>query len=187
MANRDKLAVDAGMNDLLGSVIQTDRRQSGRGQEQPVPTPVLSEEPSNAPTPPAAREHYDTKTVRQNDIMTEPPPNDVPEIKALPPTPKKKLTKETSAPAPPDTLLVERRKTVRAMAKTPTVTVTLRIPNELNAWLDEYMHGSWRTRVRKQDLVIEGLKLLYARRGKVGEKILDTELLEDIEGEEEGS
>ena len=57
------------------------------------------------------------------------------------------------------------------------MTVTLRIPHALNEWLDEYVHRSWPQRVRKQELVTEALKLLYARRGRAGEDILSTPLL----------
>jgi hypothetical protein len=57
--------------------------------------------------------------------------------------------------------------------------VTLRVPRELNEWLDEYVHRSWPQRIRKQALVIEALRLLYARRGQWGEPVLLTELLEE--------
>jgi hypothetical protein len=61
------------------------------------------------------------------------------------------------------------------------MTVTLRIPQAFNEWLDEYVHRSWPQKVRKQELVIEALRLLYARRGHAGEDIISTPLL----GEEE--
>jgi hypothetical protein len=63
------------------------------------------------------------------------------------------------------------------MAGSPTTTVTLRIPRELNDWLDEYIHRAWPEKVRKQDLVSEGLRLAFARRGRPGEPILPTALL----------
>jgi hypothetical protein len=63
------------------------------------------------------------------------------------------------------------------MAESPTTTVTLRIPRELNDWLDEYIHRAWPEKVRKQDLVSEGLRLAFARRGRAGEPILPTPLL----------
>jgi hypothetical protein len=63
------------------------------------------------------------------------------------------------------------------MARTPTTTVTLRVPQEFNAWLDEYVHRSWPDRVRKQELVTEALRLLFARRGRHGEPVISTELL----------
>jgi hypothetical protein len=63
------------------------------------------------------------------------------------------------------------------MADSPTTTVTLRIPRELNDWLDEYIHRAWPEKVRKQDLVSEGLRIVFARRGRAGEPILPTPLL----------
>jgi hypothetical protein len=63
------------------------------------------------------------------------------------------------------------------LAESPTTTVTLRIPRALNDWLDEYVHRAWPERVRKQELVIEGLRLLFARRGRAGEPLVDTSLL----------
>ena len=65
------------------------------------------------------------------------------------------------------------------MAESPTTTVTLRIPRALNDWLDEYIHRAWPERVRKQDLVCEGLRLVFARRGRPGEPILPTALLSE--------
>lgn len=67
------------------------------------------------------------------------------------------------------------------MAESPTTTVTLRIPRELNDWLDEYIHRAWPEKVRKQDLVSEGLRLAFARRGRPGEPILPTTLLAEEE------
>ena len=63
------------------------------------------------------------------------------------------------------------------MAESATTTVTLRLPRELNDWLDEYVHRAWPERVRKQELVIEGLRMLFARRGRPGEPVLPTGLL----------
>jgi hypothetical protein len=63
------------------------------------------------------------------------------------------------------------------MSGSPTVTVTLRLPRDLNDWLDEYVHHSWPERVRKQELVGEALRLAFARRGRPGEPVLPTPLL----------
>jgi len=60
-----------------------------------------------------------------------------------------------------------------------TMTVTLRIPQPMNDWLDDYVHQSWPERVRKQELVIEALRMLMVRRGQAGEEVLPTELLDD--------
>ena len=65
----------------------------------------------------------------------------------------------------------------RELSKSPTTTVTLRLPHGMNDWLDGYVHRAWPERVRKQELVAEGLMLLIARRGGPGEPVFDTELL----------
>jgi hypothetical protein len=64
------------------------------------------------------------------------------------------------------------------LASTPTTTVTLRLPTGLNQWLDGYVHGAWPAKVKKQELVVEALKLLIARRGGARDEVLATELLE---------
>ncbi len=78
-------------------------------------------------------------------------------------------------------LLKNRLEKALMASKSSTTTVTLRLPREMNDWLDEYVHRAWPERVRKQELVIEGLRMLMARRGQAGEAIVRTELL----GEEE--
>ena len=84
---------------------------------------------------------------------------------------KKKQGRETGD------LLEGRISEAKRMAESGTTTVTLRIPRELNDWLDEYVHRAWPEKVRKQALVIEGLQMLFARRGRPGEPILETGLL----------
>lgn len=74
-------------------------------------------------------------------------------------------------------LTSDRAVEARRLADSPTVTVTFRLPRELNDWLDEYVHRSWPDRVRKQELVAEALRLLFARRGRAGEPVVPTDLL----------
>jgi hypothetical protein len=69
------------------------------------------------------------------------------------------------------------------LARTPTTTVTLRLPAGLNQWLDGYVHGAWPARVRKQELVVEALRLLIARRGGPGEDSFSTDLLAERQGQ----
>jgi hypothetical protein len=73
--------------------------------------------------------------------------------------------------APSRTLLTERWNEVQEKAASKTTTVTLRIPTELNDWLDQYRHLSYPQRIEKQSLVIEALKLLYLARGKPGTEV----------------
>ena len=75
--------------------------------------------------------------------------------------------------------LVARRQSAASAAGSRTMTVTLRLPQAMNDWLDEYVHQSWPNRIKKQELVIEGLQMLIARRGKAGEPVLPTELLDE--------
>lgn len=76
-----------------------------------------------------------------------------------------------------DQLLDQRIKRAKEMSNSRTMTVTLRLPQEMNDWLDEYVHENWRDRVKKQQLVVEALQMLIARRGQAGEEVLPTELL----------
>jgi hypothetical protein len=77
-------------------------------------------------------------------------------------------------------ILATRLAEAKRMAESPTTTVTLRVPQELNGWLDEYVHRAWPERVRKQELVAEALRMLFARRGRPGEAVVLTELLPDV-------
>lgn len=86
---------------------------------------------------------------------------------------------ETAKPTAGRAILEQRRRQARAAADSRTMTVTLRLPQALNDWLDEYVHQSWPSRIRKQELVVEALQMLIARRGRAGEEVLPTELLED--------
>jgi hypothetical protein len=72
-------------------------------------------------------------------------------------------------------LLLERQREAEAKAKSKTTTVTLRIPVELNEWLDEYRHLSYPQRIEKQALVVEGLRLLYMARGQPGTEAFNLE------------
>lgn len=78
-------------------------------------------------------------------------------------------------------LALDRAAEASRMSGSPTVTVTLRLPRELNDWLDEYAHRSWPERVRKQVLVAEALRLLFARRGRAGEPVVPCDLLPEGE------
>jgi hypothetical protein len=74
-------------------------------------------------------------------------------------------------------VLERRLAVVEELAMTPTTTVTLRLPTGLNQWLDGYLHGIWPSKLRKQALVVEALRMLVARRGGPGEEVLLTDLL----------
>lgn len=166
MANKDRVAVENGLSDILGNVIKRDRETAGRSDGQPVTKPGESNTSVTVidNTSDNTNVQSDNNTLTQNDKNTATP-----------------VIKRERKKAPTDerSLLEKRREEAKTLAETSTTTMTLRIPAGLNDWLDEYVHGSWPDRIKKQQLVTEALMLLYARRGKPKEEIVPTELLED--------
>ena len=65
--------------------------------------------------------------------------------------------------APTRALLMERLQEADSKSKSKTTTVTLRIPTELNDWLDEYRHLSYPQRIEKQAPVTYGLLAMVAQ------------------------
>lgn len=219
--NKDRAAVQSGLNDLLGNVIRSDRQRAGRGEasapSEPPAQPVATPGPPSELSGPRPLETnpLDTMTDTHSDVMTDEalsgtdgllsgsPEATAPTRAARPkaggagsahtPTARpaqaqaKRKTAPTSvkASASEAELLSARVDEAAELAATPTITVTLRIPQGFNAWLDGYVHGSWPEKIRKQELVVEGLMLAFARRGQAGETIIGTALLgetEDAEG-----
>ena len=171
MANKDRAAVENGLSDILGNVIQSDRRRAGRGEEPSVALPALDTGTSPPETEKSDNKtigHYDNKVIRQAGTITKEPSE--PASAAAP-------RKRRAEPKDETTALQRRITEAQALAHSPTTTVTLRIPHALNDWLDEYVHGSWPEKVKKQQLVTEALKLLFARRGRPKEEVLPTALL----------
>jgi len=168
VANKDRAAVENGLSDILGNVIQSDRRRAGRGEEPSVALPALDTGTSPPETDGADNKtirHYDNKAIVQAGNITREPTS-----AAAP-------RKRRSEPKDETTALQRRITEAQALAHSPTTTVTLRIPHALNDWLDEYVHGSWPEKVKKQQLVTEALQLLFARRGRPKEEVLPTSLL----------
>lgn len=203
--NKDRSAVQSGLSDLLGNVIRNDRQQAGRGKapvqqaESPaderngeMPSPALpsiaapqeaAAEIPSAPLPTASlfrvtAAPFDNKTDTQYDIMT----NglvDIPAAAVAPAAPDPLRRKARPASSSGNDHASARVVAAQELAATATMTVTLRIPQGFNDWLDEYIHRSWPQKIRKQELVVEALRLLYARRGKAGEALVETVLLGD--------
>lgn len=161
MAKQDKEQFKQGMDDifsgvdLVSSVVAQDRKRSGRDGKK-------AEENYDNMTSHTVIKQYDNKTnkqaIKQSRNKTEAPQKV-----------SKKLTRED--------LLKQRVLEAQQMAQSPTMTVTLRIPKELNEWLDAYTHGAYKEKIKKQDLVIESLRLAFAHRGYYGEEIIPTEFL----------
>jgi hypothetical protein len=181
--------------DLLGRVVRSDRKRAGRLASLPSEAALGDVIPfdNGRPSEEVMTGHsvigeYDNLTDRQADRQTDKQtdtqvsedaggegdnPQEVLEVFTTARDPRKRATREV---APAD-LLAGRVAEGRRMAGSPTATVTLRVPREFNAWLDEYIHRAWPERVHKQALVTEALQLLFARRGRPGEPVLSTELL----------
>lgn len=188
--------------DLLGSVIRSDRQRAGRTVAAPLPDP----EGPNAMAKDEAAEiqanmtshsvisEYDNKSVTQTGNKASGQTDKQDSVQADrqvspivigqgdtasergPSIASKREGKRKPERGAGD-LLEGRLSEAKRMAESATTTVTLRLPRELNDWLDEYVHRAWPERVRKQELVIEGLRLLFARRGRPGEPIVETGLL----------
>lgn len=175
MAKRDREETKKGMNELLAStgtdlvsdVIAGDRRRAGRGERKEKDYDTMTENNTIVP--------YDNKTVKQ--VRSEESSKAIKQKKTSR-APNKGHSSPGSKPALP-AVLAARIADATRMAESPTMTVTLRIPQEMNDWLDGYVHGAWPLKVKKQELVVEGLRLLIARRGKPGEEKIRTELLPD--------
>ena len=163
MAKQDKEQFKQGMDDifsgvdLVSSVVAQDRKRSGRDGKK-------AEEDYDNMTSHSVIKQYDNKTnkqaIKQSGNKTE---------SVAMPKATKKLTGRD--------LLSQRVAEAKKMAQSPTMTVTLRIPKELNEWLDAYTHGAYKEKIKKQDLVIESLRLAFAHRGNYGEEKIPTELL----------
>ena len=151
MASKERAAVETGLDDILGNVIKRDRAQAGR-----------RDTPESINTSVTVLDNTENKTNVQSGNNT------VTQV----------IKQERRKKAPEGRSLLERRvEEAKALSETATTTMTLRIPAGLNEWLDEYVHGSWPEKIKKQQLVTEALLLLYARRGKPKEEILPTEFL----------
>jgi hypothetical protein len=194
MSRQERQAIAQGLSDvlgsadLLGSIISSDRTRGGRALEAPTPEPerpaegdVLRPMPETATPAPAVIRQYDSMTDRPDGKMADQPVSKLADSAATALRRDRNRRARGQGTDQPDRkdLLEVRISDAQRMARSPTTTVTLRLPRELNDWLDEYVHRSWPQRVRKQELVGEALRLLYARRGRQGEAILDSELLEE--------
>ena len=201
MAKRDREAVNRGLSDIFGSaaapdlissVVHSDRRRTGRTPppEHPLPVSrpvVLQQAEDEVMTSHNVIKQYDNMTDKQSDNKTNVQYDNQTSNKTIgqtdkhsqdAPEPPDRATKKRAARKPDSQSLLEKRlHDATKMAKSPTITVTLRIPQELNTWLDEYVHLAWPDKLRKQELVVEALKILYARRGRPGEEVVETELL----------
>ena len=164
MASKERANVQTGLSDLLGNVIKRDQATGGRGETDISKNDINTSVTVLDNTENKTNVQYDKNTLTQDDGNTE--------TQVIKRERKKKPTDERPT-------LERRIEEAQALSETSTMTMTLRIPAGLNDWLDEYVHGSWPDKIKKQQLVTEALMLLYARRGKPKEEILSTELLSE--------
>ena len=61
----------------------------------------------------------------------------------------------------------------KRMASSPTMTVTLRIPKDLNEWLQRYVSLSYPEKISKGHIVTQALILAYLSRGEPKEEFLE--------------
>ena len=189
MDKTGRIAVNERMDDLLGNVISKDRQMSGRAAAEPEPggdPEILNPDDSMTVT------QYDNMTILQADKQTNVQTTGQPDKQAskqadkqttgqtdkLPADARMKASKNDK-PTQAKTLaeiIQDRTEEAAKMGETGTTTVTLRIPVELNEWLDEYTHAYYKEKVKKQDLVKEALTLLYLKRGRPGETVIDSDL-----------
>lgn len=187
MAKRDRDETKKGMadlfassgTDLVGNIIAGDRQRSGRGAA------AADENNYDNMTNNNVIKEYDKQTNKQADKQTSRQTDKQPHKQTTTQADREahKQTNKLRPPAPtshlPDSSsvrLAERVAQAAQMAETPTMTVTLRIPQALNDWLDGYVHQAWPERIKKQELVVEALRLLIARRGNPKEEIIETDL-----------
>ena len=188
MAKNDRISVNERMDDLLGNVISKDRQTSGRAAVEP--------KPGVQPTNPNSDDsmtitQYDNVTILQEDKQTNKQPDKQTDNQANRQADKQSPGKTDKLVAGPRLkasendqpnqiktlaeIVRERTEEAAKMGGTGTTTVTLRIPIELNEWLDEYTHAYYKEKVKKQDLVKEALTLLYLKLGRPGEIVIESE------------
>lgn len=192
MARRERDAVRDGLAqlfgdspDLLAGVIWSDRVRAGRDGQTPA---YAGTEPTEHGEPPVhgdthtaaspVRLDYDKQTDKHTDLPTTAhtdSPTHTPACNQAHASVKRKRPQE------PNRLRAERLAEADRLAAGPTLTVTLRLPQAFNAWLDEYVHRSWPVRIRKQELLGEALRLLFVHRGRAGEPLLLTDWLDSKE------
>jgi hypothetical protein len=186
MPKRDRAAVSQQLSQILGgsdatdllqNVIQSDRHKAGRAMPAPEPDTMTSRTViSQYGHDTSTRSDHKTSNLADKHVTSVafPQADATEEVLSVPTRTRQRSTYQKQDPGG---LRARRVAEAKRMAASTTTTVTLRLPRELNDWLDEYVHRAWPERVRKQELVIEALRILFARRGRPGEPILKTGLL----------
>lgn len=190
MGKKDRDAVNRGMEDILGetdilaNVVSRDRERFGRadGETENTLQDTKITQPDNN-TSNTVIQQYDNNTVLQSGTQTGIQTDSAAILQvAAQPLKTKKRKIAGSVEHSTEINFSERAERSAQMTTGSTTTITLRIPIQMNEWLDEYVHRAWPKKVKKQDLVIEALQMLIARRVAAGETPTPTKLLlEDSE------
>ena len=190
MGKKDRDAVNRGMEDILGetdilaNVVSRDRERFGRadGETENNLQDTQITQPDNN-TSNTVIQQYDNNTLLQPDTQTGIQTDSAAILQvATQPLKTKKRKLAGSVEHSTEINFSERAERAAQMTTGSTTTITLRIPIQMNEWLDEYVHRAWPKKVKKQDLVIEALQMLIARRVAAGETPTSTKLLlEDSE------
>lgn len=135
--------------DTLSRILERDRQRSGRNPlPKPEDPPLAAGTPVPASAPAGQGEAKDAHITSNITAHTES------NTDARPRRTRKGQT-DTSQKS-----LVEAQGYAHHLASTRAIPITLRLPEGLNDWLDEYAHTHRKQGVRKQDLIARAVALL---------------------------
>lgn len=190
MARERKPLIEPGSvlpaTDTLSRILERDRVASGRKSpalssdaEPTQPAPGSDALPSGAnglsgPTPAAETlRDMPTEDITSN-IAAQTPANKttqqlshtdvhqpaLPDVQADAKAATKMGAKKSSKPDAEEAAREAVQARARRMAASRAIPITLRLPEELNDWLDEYAHAHRKQGVKKQDLIARAVQLL---------------------------
>jgi hypothetical protein len=146
---------------ILSNVLQRDRQNSGR--EAP-PMATHDEEPISQEAAPlidlsANQQVSEPASKSVSQLTSKLDEDDAHDSKAVSKTPG--LPADQQASKPVSLSKREIRQAAEALAESRLVTVSLKLPEGLNDWLDQYAFARRKQKVLKQDLVAKAIHLLY--------------------------
>lgn len=146
-------AADPESDTMMSRILQRDRVQSGR----PAP-----EEATGIAEDDFAESNITDNITAHTESHTSAQKTEQPTAQAdAPPRNRNKVrpAKMTAVVAPPSNQVAQEAAT--RMRRSRLIPMTLRIPEELNDWLDEYAHRHRKEGIKKQDLIARAVELLY--------------------------
>lgn len=130
--------------DTMARILKRDREASGR---------EATEEPEVAVQEPIVEEPVSREADTLTDNITSKLTSNIADEPAAPPAKKGRERPKQSL-----------RQRVAEMAESRHVVISLRCPEALNDWLDEYAHAHRKQGVKKQDLIAEAIGLLILKK-----------------------